>query len=115
MRTSQLLRGFSVQSLIFCAAAGFGQNPPPTAVPLITQVTPPSLSPAIQGSSFTLTILGANFTPGEQVMLSALGSNAIAFNPTINAAGTQMVANFTNVFLPIPGTLTVTVTKRDIT
>jgi hypothetical protein len=116
MRTRKLLRGLCILNLLFCAAAGFGQTPPPSPVPLITQVTPPSLSPpAIQGSSFTLTILGANFTPGEEAELSVLGSTVIAFNPTINATGTQMVANFANVFLPVPATLTVTVTKRDIT
>lgn len=120
MRTSKLLRRLSILSLFFCAAAGFGQTPPPTPVPLITQVVPPSLSPAIQGSSFTLTIVGANFAPGDLVELTAPvgGSNpptAIAFNPTVNATGTKMVANFSNVFLPIPGTLTVRVTKRDYT
>jgi hypothetical protein len=119
MRTSQLLRGFSVLSLLFCAAASYGQNPPPTAVPQITQVTPPSLSPASLSpgsNSFTLTILGANFAAGEMVTLSGPGaSTAIAFNPTVNATGTEMVANFANVYLPVPGTLTVTVTKRDIT
>lgn len=120
MLTSKLLRGVSIPTLLccFCAAASFGQTPSP--VPLITQVTPPSLSPAIQGSSFTLTIVGANFAPGDLVELTAPvgGSNpptAIAFNPTVNATGTQMVANFSNVFLPIPGTLTVRVTKRDNT
>ena len=119
MRTSQLLRGISVLSLFFCASGGFAQNPAPTPVPLITEVTPPSLSPASLppgSNSLTLTILGANFAPGEQVNLYGPGSNvAIAFTPTVNATGTQMVASFTNVFMPVPATLKVTVTKRDIT
>lgn len=120
MRPSKLLRGIPLLSFLFCATAGFGQNPAPTPVPLITQVTPPSLSPAAippGSNNFTLTILGANFAPGDLVELSAPvgGPNpptAIAFNPTVNATGTQMVANFTNVFLPLPGTLTVKVTRR---
>lgn len=116
MRPSLLLRGFSILSLLFCAAGGFAQNPPPTPVPLITEVTPPSLSPANLppgNNGLTLIILGANFVPGEAVMLSGPGgSTAIAVNPTINASGTQMVASFANVSLPVPGTLTVTVTKR---
>jgi len=116
MRTGKLLRGLSILSLFFLAAADFGQAPPPSPVPLISQVTPPSLSPAslTPGSnSFTLTILGANFAPGESVTLFGPGgATAIAPNPTVNATGTQMVANFANVSLPVPGTLTVTVTKR---
>ncbi|HEY6946509.1 MAG TPA: Ig-like domain repeat protein [Candidatus Acidoferrum sp.] len=120
MPTSKLLRRLSILSLLFCTAADFGQTPPPSPVPLISQVTPPSLSPAaFQGGSFTLTILGANFAPGELVELSADGwsptPTAIAFNPTVNATGTQMVANFANVSLPAPVTLTVKVTKRDMT
>lgn len=119
MRTSQLLRGFSVLSLLLCPAASHGQTPPPSPVPLISQVTPPSLSPAnlSPGSnSFTVTILGANFVAGEAVTLSGPGStNAIAVTPTVNATGTKMVANFANVFFPVPSTLSVTVTKRDIT
>lgn len=124
MRTSKLLRGVSIPTLLFCfcAAAGFAQNPPVTPVPLITEVTPPSLSPANLApgiNSFTLTILGANFAPGELVELSADGwsptPTAIAFNPAVNATGTQMVANFANVSLPAPVTLTVKVTKRDMT
>src|SRR5215467_3997664 len=117
MLPSRLLSGFSILSLSFCAASGFAQNPP-TPVPLITQVTPPSLSPnnlMPGGNSFTLTIQGANFVPGEFVTLSGPGgSAAIGFNSTVNAAGTQMVATFTNVSMPVPATVTVTMTKRDI-
>ncbi|HKW32657.1 MAG TPA: Ig-like domain repeat protein [Candidatus Acidoferrum sp.] len=116
MRTGKLLRGLSILGLLFCAAPDFGQTPSP--VPLITQVSPPSLSPAnlTPGSNnFTLTILGANFGPNESVGLSSAFGSAWVFNPPVNATGTQMVASFTNVSFPVVGTVTVTVVKTQVT
>jgi Bacterial Ig-like domain (group 3)/FG-GAP-like repeat len=112
MRTGKLLRGLSILSLLFCAAADFGQTPPPSAVPLITEVTPPSLTPAptsTQIVQFSLTIVGANFPSNPVVKLAVpQGPSIYAASASVNATGTQIVANF-NTTLPRPAVYWVTV------
>ena len=112
MRTARLLRGLSIVSLLFCAADDFGQTPPPSAVPLITEVTPPSLAPAptsTQIVQFSLTIVGANFPSNPVVKLTVpQGPSIYAASASVNATGTQIVANF-NTTLPRPAVYWVTV------
>jgi hypothetical protein len=106
----------SVIASLPCLLAPFAlaQSAPQNGVPLITQVSPPSLSPVMgdpRFGNFTLTIIGANFPQNASVQLTWNG-NYIA-QPTstvVNPSGTQIVAQFTNVnlFLPSIGLVTVT-------
>lgn len=107
----------SVTVLLAClwGAVAFGQTISPNAIPLITQVSPPSLPPGTvpsNQSSFTLTIIGANFTPNAIVNLAA--SSSYILHPsvaTVNPSGSRITAQFTNTVLGSPGTFTVTVTN----
>jgi hypothetical protein len=107
----------SVTALVACLSGSvcFGQTVPPNAVPLITQVSPPSLppaSPAPGNVNFTLTILGANFPSTGVVNLAA--SPTYILHPavtTVNSTGSQITAQFTNTVLGSPGTFAVTVTN----
>jgi hypothetical protein len=84
-------------------------------VPFITQVTPPSLPPGTNPSNpsnFTLTILGANFTPTDTVSLAPSPSYVLhSTTTTVNATGSQITAQFSNTVLGSPATLAVTVTN----
>ncbi|HEY6269889.1 MAG TPA: Ig-like domain repeat protein [Candidatus Acidoferrum sp.] len=101
-------------TLLYCSVA-YAQSVPAMAVPFITQVSPPSLSPGTNPSNlsnFTLSITGANFTPNVIVNLAA--SPTYILHPsatTVNPAGSQITAQFTNTILGSPGTFTVTVTN----
>ena len=110
MRASKLLPGFSILSVLLCAAASFAQTPSP--VPLVSQVTPPSLSPAptpTQIVKFSLTISGANFPSNAVVKLTLPeGPSIYAASASVNTTGTQIVAQF-NTTLPRPAVYTVTV------
>jgi len=103
MRTSKLLRGFSILLLLFCGATCFAQTQPPNAIPLITQVTPPSVAPPPTSSQivqFSLTILGANFPSNAVVKLTfPQGPSFYAASVSVNPTGTQIVAQF-NTTLP---------------
>ena len=115
MRTARLLATASVLTLLLCGSIALAQTVPATAVPFITQVTPPSLPPGADlstPSNFTLTILGANFTPNAVVNLTA--NLNYVLHPsitTVNASGSQITAQFFNAFPGSPSTLAVTVTN----
>jgi hypothetical protein len=115
MRTARLLATVSVLMLLLCGTIALGQNVPATAVPFITQVTPPSLPPGTDPSipsSFTLTILGANFAPNDTVNLAP--SPSYVLHPvtiTVNPSGSQITAQFINTVLGSPSTLAVTVSN----
>jgi hypothetical protein len=115
MRMIRLLG--SVTAFVACLSGSvcFGQTVPPSAVPFITQVSPPSLPPtstAPGNVNFTLTILGANFPSTAVVNLAA--SPTYILHPavtTVNSTGSQITAQFTNAVLGSPGTFAVTVTN----
>lgn len=115
MRISQYLGSVGVLALLLSSSVSFGQTVPATAVPFITEVTPPSLAPGTtpsNQSSFTLTILGANFTPNTVVNLAV--SPTYIVHPsatTVNASGSKITAQFAYVVLGSPATFTVTVTN----
>jgi len=115
MRSSRLLATLSVLTLLLCGSIALGQTVPATAVPFITQVSPPSLPPTATApgyGNFTLTILGANFQANLVVNLSIPGGTPVhPSSTTVNAGGSQIVAQFTNSILPTPATLLVTVTN----
>src|SRR5260370_17340055 len=94
----------------WCSVA-VGQTPPATAVPFISQVTPPSIAPASNSSlivQFTLTILGANFPQNAVVKLTLpQGPSLYAASVSVNATGSQIVAQF-NTTLPTPPVYAVT-------
>jgi hypothetical protein len=100
--------------MLLCSVA-LAQTVPATAVPFITQVTPPSLPPGTIPSSqsnFTLTILGANFTPNAIVNLAA--SPNYILHPsvtTVNQTGSRITAQFSNTVLGSPATFAITVTN----
>ncbi len=115
MRMIRLLG--SVTTLLACLSASlsFGQTAPSNAVPLITQVSPPSLSPATTApgnGNFTLTILGANFPSTAVVNLTGPGDLTLHPSSTsVNTSGSQITAQFTNAVAASPATLFVTVTN----
>ena len=115
MRMIRLLGSVTVLLAFLWGAVSFGQTVPPNAIPLITQVSPPSLPPGTvpsNQSNFTLTIIGANFTPNAIVNLAA--SSSYILHPsvaTVNPAGSRITAQFTNTVLGSPATFTVTVTN----
>jgi len=115
MRISRYFAPASVLTLLLCGSVALAQTVPATAVPFITQVSPPSLPPtatAPGNGNFTLTILGANFQSNSVVNLSFPGGTPVpASSTTANAGGSQIVAQFTNAILPTPATLLVTVTN----
>jgi hypothetical protein len=113
MRLSRSLATLCVLTLLFGGSIAFAQSVPATAVPFITQVTPPSLPPGANPndpSTFSLTILGANFTPNETMTL-APNPNYVLHPATItvNPSGSQITAQFINTVLGSPATLAVTV------
>ena len=115
MRISRYLRSVGVLALVLSSSASFGQTVPATAVPFITEVTPPSLAPGTtpsNQSSFTLTILGANFTPNAVVNLAV--TSTYILHPsltTVNTSGSKITAQFSYVVLGSPATFAVTVTN----
>jgi hypothetical protein len=115
MRVIRLLGSVIVLLACLSGTVSSGQTVPPNAIPLITQVSPPSLPPGTipsSQSSFTLTILGANFTPNAIVNLAA--SPTYILHPsvtTVNPSGSRITAQFTNTVLGSPGTFAVTVTN----
>lgn len=100
---------------LFCEGRLSGQTPPPNGIPYITNVTPPSLPPAstqASGGSFTLTVQGANFPANAVVNLRGPGSPTLhPTSTTVNASGSQIIAQFTNALSPSPGTYVVTVSN----
>jgi hypothetical protein len=115
MRHIRNLVSVGVFAMLLCASIALGQTVPATAVPFISQVAPPSLTPATtpsNPSNFTLTIIGANFSPNVTVSLAA-SSNYILHPSvtTVNPAGSQITAQFSNTVLGSPGTFAVTVTN----
>lgn len=115
MRTSRLIRSISLVVFFLAGAVCCAQSVPANRVPFLSQVTPPSLQvpSSIQGGTFTLTISGANFPANPVVSLSANGDNQVlsASSATVNATGTQIVAQFPNSTLSSPTTYAVTVTN----
>jgi hypothetical protein len=115
MRMIRLLGSVIVLLACLSGTVSIGQTVPPNAIPLITQVSPPSLPPGAIPSSqsnFTLTILGATFTPNAIVNLAA--SPTYILHPsvtTVNPSGSRITAQFTNTVLGSPGTFAVTVTN----
>jgi hypothetical protein len=113
MRTCSFLCRLSLLCLFYCAAA-FSQTPPPNAIPLITQVSPPSITPAASPSQtppFSLTILGANFPANPAVTMTVPGGPSItASSVSVNSTGTQIVALF-NSQLPRPAVYKVLVSN----
>ena len=115
MRISRYLGNVSILALLLSSSATFAQTVPATAVPFITEVTPPSLPPGTVPSNpnnFTLTILGANFTPNSVVNLSPTTSYILHPSvTTVNPSGSRIIAQFTNVNIGSPATFAVTVTN----
>lgn len=115
MRISRYLGSVGVLALLLPCSVALAQTMPATAVPFITEVTPPSLPPGTSPSnqsSFTLTILGANFTPNTVVNLAV--TQTYILHPsltTVNASGSKITAQFSYVVLGSPATFTVTVTN----
>jgi hypothetical protein len=115
MRISRYLGSVSVLALLLSCSAALAQTVPPTAVPFITEVTPPSLPPGTVPSNpnnFTLTILGANFTPNAVVNLAVMPTYVLHPSvTTVNPSGSSITAQFTNVNIGSPATFAVTVTN----
>jgi hypothetical protein len=115
VRISRYLGSVGVLALLLPCSVALAQTVPATAVPFITEVTPPSLPPGTSPSnqsSFTLTILGTNFTPNAVVNLAV--SPTYILHPsatTVNASGSKITAQFSYVVLGSPATFTVTVTN----
>jgi len=115
MRIIRLLGGVTTLLACLSGSVSFGQTAPPSGVPFIIQVSPPSLPPtttAPGNGSFTLTILGANFPSTAIVNLTGPGNLTLHPSSTsVNASGSQITAQFTNAILASPATLFVTVTN----
>src|SRR6266566_690479 len=103
---------------ILCGSAVFVQAQQTTAVPYISEVTPPSLPPNTTtpgNGTFTLSILGANFPADAVVNLIGPSQNIVhPISATVNATGSQISAQFSNAVLPSPATLAITVTNPNI-
>lgn len=112
MRIIRYLGSVCVLAMLLCCSVALGQTAPATAVPFISQVTPPSIAPTPNSFlivQFTLTILGANFPPNAVVKLTLpQGPSLYAASVSVNAAGSQIVAQF-NTSLPRPAVYMVTV------
>src|SRR5260370_8332769 len=98
MRIIRRLGSVGVLAMLACCSVALGQTPPATAVPFISQVTPPSIAPASNSSlivQFTLTILGANFPQNAAVRLTLpQGPSLYAASVSVNPTGSQIVAQF---------------------
>ncbi|HET9804391.1 MAG TPA: Ig-like domain repeat protein, partial [Candidatus Acidoferrum sp.] len=96
-----------------CAVFTEAQQQPTNAVPFVSGITPPSLALTSNGGfgSATLTITGANFPQNAVVKLS-FETNAIQpTSTTVNAAGSQITAQFSGNVPQSPLTFNVTVTN----
>jgi hypothetical protein len=72
----------------------------------------PAGTTAPGNGNFTLTITGANFAPNAVVNLTGPGNFTVHPSSTsVNARGSQIVAQFTNAIQPTPTTLVVSVTN----
>src|SRR5260221_477425 len=115
MRISRYFAPASVLTLLLCGSAAPAQPAPATAVPFITQVSPPSLPPtatAPGNGNFTLTILGANFQSNSVVNLSFPGGTPVpASSTTVNAGGLQIASRPTKPNSSTPRRPFVTVAK----
>ena len=115
MRMIRLLGSVTALLMLLSGSVSFGQTAPSTAVPLITQVSPPSLPPATTApgnGNFTLTILGANFQATAVLNLTGPGNFTLHPSSTsVNTSGSQITAHFTNAVVASPATLFVTVTN----
>lgn len=116
MRTSRFIRSIALSVISLAGVVCYAQSVPANRVPFISLLTPPSLQvppPILQSGSFTLTISGANFPATPLVSLSANGGNQALYatSATVNATGTQIVAQFPNSALNSPTTYAVTVTN----
>jgi hypothetical protein len=115
MRISRYLGSVSVLALLLSCSAALAQTVPATAVPFITEVTPPSLPPGANlsnPSNFTLTIRGANFTPNAVVNLAVM--SIYILHPsltTVNPSGSSITAQFTNAIIGSPATFAITVSN----
>src|SRR5271169_6555894 len=91
MRMIRLLGSVTALLLCLSASLAFGQTAPSNAVPLINQVSPPSLSPAATApgnGNFTLTLLGANFPSTAVVNLTGPGNFTLHPSSTsVNTSG----------------------------
>jgi hypothetical protein len=97
---------------VFATQTSLAQGVPANAVPYISEVTPPGLLLSSPSGTFTLTILGANFTSNDVVNLSGVGGGSPAHpvSTTVNAAGSQITAVFSSSPAS-PGTFAVSVTN----
>ena len=115
MRMIRLLGSVTMLLACLSCAVSFGQTVPPNAVPLVTQVSPPSLPPtstAPGNGTITLTILGANFPSAAVVNLTGPGNFTLhPSSISVNASGSKITAQFTNAVVASPATLFVTVTN----
>src|SRR6266478_6866726 len=115
MRMIRLLGSVTMLLACLSCAVSFGQTVPPNAVPLVTQVSPPSLPPtstAPGNGTITLTILGANFPSAAVVNLTGPGNFTLhPSSISVIAIGSKITAQFTNAVVASPATLFVTVTN----
>jgi len=117
----RLLAGVTASLIWLSAPSTIAQTVPLNGVPLITEVTPPSISPATTDPRLgiiTLTILGANFPQNAIVNLTGVSNSGAPGNSvwhpsstTVNLSGTKIVAQFTNANLLMPSIAVVTVTN----
>lgn len=102
----------AVLLLLSGAISTHGQTQPENGVPLVSQVIPPSIAVPPSSSqivTFSLTIVGANFSANPAVTLALpQGPSIYPASVAVNASGTQIVAQF-NARLPRPGVYWLTV------
>ena len=105
--------------LLLAPSRALAQVRPLDAVPFITQVSPPSLPTTVAApgnGNFTLTIAGANFQPNVIVNVVLPGSVTIhPIDTAVTRNGSQIVADFSGVFLNAGATLVVSVTNPGVT
>src|SRR3984957_6563449 len=109
MRISRYFAPASVLILLLWGSVALAQTVPATAVPFITQVSPPSFLPtatAPGNGNFMLTILGENFQSNSVVTLSFPGDVRVrAADPPGKAGVSQAVTIFTTALPPTAATL----------
>jgi len=101
MRMIRLLGSVPVLLACLSSSVSFGQTAPSNAVPLVTQVSPPSLPPtstAPGNGNFTLTILGANFPSTAVVNLTGPGNFTIHPSRTSYFREPEWFANYCPVY-----------------